>query len=114
MAKTKVGSKNLKTTQTKTEKAQALVWQIVFAIPKGKVATYGQIATMAGLPEQSRMVGRILSRLPKESKITWHRVINSQGKISNPNSARQQQRLEADGITLINGRVQLTLHQWKP
>ena len=114
MAKTKVGSKNLKTTQTKTEKAQALVWQIVFAIPKGKVATYGQIATMAGLPEQSRMVGRILSRLPKESKIPWHRVINSQGKISNPNPARQQQRLEADGITLINSRVQLTLHQWKP
>ena len=114
MAKTKVGSKNLKTTLTKTEKAQALVWQIVFAIPKGKVATYGQIATMAGLPEQSRMVGRILSRLPKGSKIPWHRVINSQGKISNPNPSRQQQRLEADGITLVNGCVQLTLHQWKP
>ncbi|MBT3900389.1 MAG: MGMT family protein [Gammaproteobacteria bacterium] len=104
----------MKTTQTKTEKAQALVWHIVFAIPKGKVATYGQIATMAGLPEQSRMVGRILSRLPKGSKIPWHRVINSQGKISNPNPSRQQQRLEADGITLVNGRVQLTLHQWKP
>ena len=114
MAKTKVGSKNLKTTLTKTEKAQALVWQIVFAIPKGKVATYGQIATMAGLPEQSRMVGRILSRLPKGSKIPWHRVINSQGQISNPNPSRQQQRLEADGLTPVNGRVPLTLQQRQP
>lgn len=93
---------------------QALVWQVVFAIPKGKVATYGQIASMAGFPAQSRMVGRVLSRLPEDTKIPWHRVINSQGKISNPNNIKQQQRLEAEGIALINGRVKLTLYQWHP
>ncbi len=100
--------------ETKTEQAQALIWQIVNAIPRGKVATYGQIAAMAGFPEQSRMVGRILSRLPKGSKLPWHRVINSQGKISNPNPARQQEKLEADGVTLINGRVRLKLYKWEP
>ena len=100
--------------ETKTEQAQVLVWQIVNAIPRGKVATYGQIAAMAGFPEQSRMVGRILSRLPKGSKLPWHRVINSQGKISNPNPARQQEKLEADGVTLINGRVRLKLYKWEP
>jgi len=103
-----------KRTGTKTEKVQALVWQIVNAIPAGKVATYGQIAAMAGVPQQSRLVGRILSRLPRESRLPWHRVINSQGRISNPDPARQQARLEADGVTLINGRVRLKLYQWEP
>ena len=101
-------------TESKTEKVQALVWQIVNAIPKGKVATYGQVAAMAGVPQQSRMVGRILSRLPKGSKLPWHRVINSQGKFSNPNPARQQERLENEGVSLINGRVRLRLYQWQP
>ena len=107
-------TKNDSRTKTKTEQVQALVWQVVFAIPKGKVATYGQIASMAGFPAQSRMVGRVLSRLPEDTKIPWHRVINSQGKISNPNNIKQQQLLEAEGIALINGRVKLTLYQWHP
>ena len=100
--------------KTKTEQLQALVWQVVLAIPRGKVATYGQIAKMAGFPAQSRMIGRVLSLLPKETKIPWHRVINSQGRISNPNQTKQQQRLESEGVTLINGRVRLKLYQWKP
>ena len=91
-----------------------LVWQIVNAIPEGSVATYGQIATMAGAPQQSRLVGRILSRLPKGSKLPWHRVLNSQGKISNPDPTRQQDRLEAEGVSLINGRVRLKSYQWNP
>jgi len=101
-------------TENKTEKVQALIWQIVNAIPLGKVATYGQIASMAGVPQQSRLVGRILSRLPSGSRLPWHRVINSQGRISNPNPTHQQERLEAEGVSLINGRVQLKLYQWEP
>ncbi|MBL4680188.1 MAG: MGMT family protein [Pseudomonadales bacterium] len=95
------------------EKTKEQVWQIVYAIPKGQVATYGQIARLAGLPQQSRLVGRILSRLPKGTKLPWHRVINSQGKISNPNPERQMEKLAEDGVDAVNGRVSLKLYQWR-
>lgn len=95
------------------EMAKEQVWQIVHAIPKGQVATYGQIARLAGMPQQSRLVGRILSRLPAGTRLPWHRVINGQGKISNPNPARQMERLAEDGVDAVNGRVSLKLYQWQ-
>lgn len=95
------------------DKTRHQVWQIVHAIPRGQVATYGQIARLAGMPQQSRLVGRILSQLPKSTKLPWHRVVNSQGKISNPNPARQQQRLAQEGVTLVNGRVSLKIYRWQ-
>lgn len=95
------------------EKTRDRIWQIVHQIPPGKVATYGQIARLAGIPSHSRLVGRILSRLPSDTRLPWHRVINSQGKITNPNKAAQQERLEAEEITLINGRVSLRRYQWE-
>jgi methylated-DNA-protein-cysteine methyltransferase-like protein len=94
------------------EKAKHQVWQIVNAIPKGKVATYGQIARLAGMPQQSRLVGRILSKLPASTSLPWHRVVNSQGKISNPNPERQLAKLHQDGVTPLNGRIQLKIYQW--
>ncbi|HIG42811.1 MAG: MGMT family protein [bacterium] len=94
------------------EIAKHQVWQIVHAIPRGRVATYGQIARLAGMPQQSRLVGRILSRLPKGTQLPWHRVINSQGRISNPNPERQKERLERDGVVLLKGRVSLKIYQW--
>jgi methylated-DNA-protein-cysteine methyltransferase-like protein len=95
------------------EKTKEAVWQIVYAIPRGQVATYGQVARIAGMPQQSRLVGRILSGLPKGTKIPWHRVINSQGKISNPNPARQAELLADEGVILLNGRVSLASYQWQ-
>ena len=97
-----------------TEKSQERVWQLVAAIPQGKVATYGQIAALAGMPSHSRLVGRILTRLPAGSRLPWHRVINSQGRITNPNKAKQRARLKAEGITPVKGRVNLRLYQWEP
>ena len=94
------------------EKVKHQVWQIVNSIPKGKVATYGQVARLAGMPQQSRLVGRILSKLPEGTKLPWHRVINSQGKISNPNQEIQKERLAKDGITLLNGKVSLKNYGW--
>ena len=88
------------------------VWQIVNAIPKGKVATYGQVAGLAGFPQNSRLVGRILSKLPKDTRLPWHRVVNAAGKISNPNPARQLERLKNDGVTPVNGRINLRLYRW--
>ncbi len=96
------------------EDAQILIWQVVNAIPRGKVATYGQIARLAGLPQQARLVGRILSRLPAGSRLPWHRVINSQGKVTNPSPERQFARLADEGIVPIQGRINLKLYGWQP
>ena len=81
-------------------------------IPKGKVATYGQIASLAGIPKHSRLIARIMSGLPYNNRLPWHRVINSQGRITNPAEARQQSRLEKAGGTLINERVILQIYGW--
>ena len=58
------------------------ILQVVALIPYGKVASYGQIAKLAGLPKHARLVGYVLKHLVDDAKIPWHRVINSQGKIS--------------------------------
>lgn len=95
------------------ETAKQEVWQIVYSIPAGNVATYGQIARLAGMPAKSRLVGKILSKLPPGSKLPWHRVINSAGKITNPNSDAQVERLQAEGVTPVNGKVSLKHYQWQ-
>ena len=95
------------------ESAKQDVWQIVHCIPTGKVATYGQIARLAGMPAKSRLVGKILSQLPPGTKLPWHRVINSAGKITNPNSKVQIERLQEEGVTPVNGKVSLKLYQWQ-
>ena len=92
--------------------SQDRIWQIVHQIPVGKVATYGQIANLAGMPSHARLVGRVLSRLPPDTRLPWHRVVNAQGKITNPARQRQQQRLAEEGIILIHGRVSLRLYAW--
>lgn len=90
----------------------------ISAIPLGKVATYGQIAKLSGLPRAARLVGQILHTLPNDTLLPWHRVINAQGKISLPpdSSAFKEQvaRLEAEGIEITNGKVSLSLWQWQP
>ncbi len=58
------------------------IWDAVRRIPRGRVATYGQIAALAGRPGQPRLVGYALHHLPEGSKVPWHRVVNAQGKIS--------------------------------
>jgi methylated-DNA-protein-cysteine methyltransferase-like protein len=90
------------------------IWQVVSLIPAGKVASYGQVAALAGLPQQARLVGRILSKLPKDTAIPCHRVVNATGKISNPNPSHQIERLAKEGLTPINGRINLRCHRWQP
>jgi methylated-DNA-protein-cysteine methyltransferase-like protein len=99
------------------EARQQRVWQVVSQIPPGSVATYGQVAELAGLGNGARQVGKILGALPKNSRLPWFRVINSQGRISLPDGPRyerQRERLAADGIVLVNGRVNLRLYRWQP
>jgi methylated-DNA-protein-cysteine methyltransferase-like protein len=87
------------------------IWQTVAAIPPGRLATYGQIARQAGLPGYARWVGRALRALPEESRIPWHRVVNSQGRISLPAGSEeallQVRRLAAEGVVAEKDRYDL-------
>jgi len=90
------------------------IYRIVRHIPKGKVATYGQIARLAGIPGHARRVGYALHSLPDNSKVPWHRVINQKGRIS-LDSARsfQHDLLESEGISFdIHDTIDLKKYQW--
>ena len=92
------------------------IWQVVASIPYGRVASYGQVAELAGLPASARRVGRCLASLPTDSRLPWHRVINAAGRVSLRGSAResQRQRLRDEGVTFTNGRVDLDRYRWIP
>lgn len=100
----------------------AQIWQTVQLIPSGKVACYGQIADLAGLPGRARLVGKALGCLPKEGwrgqDVPWFRVINSQGKISfavgSENFERQKQFLQDEQVVVIGTRIKLKEFQWQP
>jgi methylated-DNA-protein-cysteine methyltransferase-like protein len=101
---------------TANDEANQAILQTLASIPDGKVCTYGTIAKLSGNNGKARYVGHILKNLPKNSAIPWHRVINSQGKISFPENSHhhllQIERLEAEGVKLINGKVNLKQHIW--
>ncbi len=92
------------------------VWRTVRAIPHGRVATYGQIADLAGLGRGARQVGRALREAPEDDPVPWHRVINAAGRISFPAGSpayrRQRRLLEAEGVVFLNGRVDLARYRW--
>ena len=93
------------------------IWAAVRGIPRGRVATYGQVATAAGYPRRPRLAGYALHNTPRHLRLPWHRVINAQGRISFPprsEPAREQRRrLEREGIVFIGGRVDLRRYGWK-
>ena len=93
-----------------------LIYSIVSSIPRGRVASYGQIAAMAGLPRHARLVGRAMRDLPDDVDIPWHRVVNASGGISSrrsPSSERDQRRLlEAEGVRFCGTRVDMKTHRW--
>jgi methylated-DNA-protein-cysteine methyltransferase-like protein len=95
------------------------ILEVIALIPYGKVATYGQIAKLAGISKHARLVGYVLKHLDQESSIPWHRVINSQGKISvmriNEKGGNIQQQLLADeGIYVLNNKINLKVFSWIP
>jgi methylated-DNA-protein-cysteine methyltransferase-like protein len=95
------------------------IYAVVREIPLGRVATYGQVAAIAGLPGHARQVGYALHALPAESEVPWHRVINARGEVS-PRSERgwenfQRHLLEEEGIRFdAAGRVDLSRDRWEP
>lgn len=96
------------------DEREQIIRQWIHAIPCSKIATYGQIADLSGLPGRARLVGSLLSKLPRETKLPWHRVINSQGRISHPNPEKQRKLLEEEGVFLVNGKINLKYFQWIP
>jgi methylated-DNA-protein-cysteine methyltransferase-like protein len=93
------------------------IYAVVSRIPRGRVATYGQIARLAGLPGQARLVGYALHAVPRGRSIPWQRVVNAQGAISLPaeNGIRQRRLLEREGIRFdARGRIPLGSLQWRP
>jgi len=91
-----------------------MVVQVISRIPSGSVATYGQVAEMANLNGRARWVGRILSQLPVGTRLPWHRVISSSGRITNPNIEEQRDLLRQEGVTVREDRVLLKRFRWHP
>ncbi len=90
---------------------------VIKCIPRGRVANYGQIAAMAGLPGQARQVGYALAAT--QDDVPWHRVINAKGEIS-PRSSQeweqiQQVLLEKEGIVFTEpGKLDIEAYRWRP
>jgi methylated-DNA-protein-cysteine methyltransferase-like protein len=98
--------------------AYAHIYAVVRRIPRGRVATYGQIAGLAGLAGHARQVGYALHALPAHTRLPWHRVINARGEVSpraNGERLTQQMLLEDEGVEFdARGRLKLKRFQWKP
>jgi len=102
---------------TTSDGTHARIYKAVSRIPRGRVATYGQIARLAGLSGQARLVGYAMHALPAGSRVPWQRVINARGEISLPGSsaARQRELLEREGVRFdAKGRIDLDRFLWQP
>lgn len=93
------------------------VWQVVQGIPRGHVLTYGEVARLAGMSRAARRVAQAMRRAPRGMKLPWHRVVNAQGKISFPGDSsgyrEQKDRLEAEGVVFIKGKIDLARYGYK-
>ena len=98
------------------------IYKIIKKIPRGRVATYGQIAALAGMPRAARQVGYALRATPDSVKIPWHRVVNAQGRVSmrlkdwqSGGDDLQKILLEAEGVAFDkSGKLDLKCYQWAP
>ncbi len=93
------------------------IWQTVLQIPVGKVASYGQIADLAGLPGRARLVGKALGAASPRQQLPWHRVVRSNLQLAfalgSAEANLQRQLLLAEGVQLKGLRVDKTAH-WQP
>ena len=94
------------------------IWDTISDIPCGNVASYGQVAEVAGIPRGARQVGYALRHLPKGSDVPWHRVIQASGKIAfdrdTPQFSEQQKRLQQEDVAVIAGRIDMHKYRWQP
>jgi methylated-DNA-protein-cysteine methyltransferase-like protein len=93
------------------------VYDAVRAIPRGRVATYGQVAQLVGVPRGARAVGWALRALDARTarRVPWHRVVGATGRVSlraGAGPVLQRRRLEAEGVVFRGGRIDLRRHGW--
>lgn len=100
------------------QQMRSILYFVLSKIPHGRLATYGQLAKMAGYSGLARWVGRELSLLPEDTQLPWHRVVAAGGRLSLPKNTRagdeQRQRLRSEGIIVEQDRVKLAHYQWQP
>ena len=100
------------------DKAAEAIYAVIRRIPRGWVATYGQVAAMAGIPRRARLVGQVLQQLGQVTDIPWHRVVNAKGEVSyslsrNGGDALQQRLLEKEGVEFdARNRFNLERFRW--
>ncbi len=96
------------------------IWAVVARIPRGRVATYGQVARLAGFPRHARLAGYALHALPDRSPVPWHRVVNAKGEVSprrdgSGHELLQRLMLEREKVRFDrNGRIDLAACRWRP
>jgi methylated-DNA-protein-cysteine methyltransferase-like protein len=94
------------------------IWEAVADIPEGCVANYGQIAEIAGIPRGARQVSYALRHAPEKLALPWFRVVTSSGKIAFDTNSdafeKQRNKLNADGVAVINGKVNMKKYRWAP
>ena len=104
----------------KVESRYERIYAVIRRIPAGHVATYGQVAALAGLAGHARQVGYALYALPERTSVPWHRVVNAQGRLSlgkviPEGDVEQRIRLEIEGVEFdADGRIALKRFQWYP
>jgi methylated-DNA-protein-cysteine methyltransferase-like protein len=102
-----------------TSSAYTSIWAVVRRIPRGRVASYGQVAAVAGLPGHARLVGYALHASTTDA-LPWHRVVNAQGRLSLARTdvaggLTQRMRLLREGVSFDGrGRVRMERQRWKP
>ena len=100
------------------EQRNERIWSTIMDIPRGQVASYGQLAEIAGIPRGARQVGYALRHSPKDLELPWHRVLQASGKsafaVDSKAFREQKRRLAAEGVVLLNGKVDMRRYRWQP
>ncbi|AZE96349.1 DNA base-flipping protein [Pseudomonas orientalis] len=106
------------TPQSPADMRRTALYLTLAQVPPGCVVSYGELAHLAGLGRAARWVGRTLSQLPADTRLPWHRVLGAGGRISLPvgsaSGDEQRARLRSEGVTILNNRVDIQRHGWRP
>lgn len=101
-----------------TAKRNERIWATICDIPEGSVASYGQVAEIAGIPRGARQVGYALRHLPDGSGVPWYRVLRSSGRIAFAEGSdafdEQRKRLRKEDVIIRGGRVDMRKYRWRP
>ena len=107
-------SSDLRTADAETRRAA--LYLALAQVPEGTVTSYGELAAVAGLGRAARWVGRVLSQLPHDTRLPWHRVMGAGGRLSlaaeTAAGDEQRARLRAEGVQVVNDRVDIRRHGW--